>query len=184
MTYVIDEELTFMKPEFTIKDESGRDVFRVEGRAVRLLENLRVMDTQGNLVAGVRQTKAMKQTYEIEKDGGVVATVQPKRKLLKLRFLVSDVISGQQIVADGNFSGKEYVLQSGGVEVGRVTKQRKFLRNSYALDVGANQDHVMLLSTVLVIDAVNKEMERRREEERKRQRDQQQRDFNSRVRGF
>lgn len=161
MNYLIEQKITFAKPRFTVRDESDNEVFVVEGKALRILEQLWIRDLQGNEVAFVKQQGSLRPRFEITRDGALVATMAPKQKMFKLNFVLTDAASGAETIARGNLSGYEYDFEKQGVSVASVRKKRRWT-DRYALQVSEGEDDVVYIAAVLVIDAFQAELERRR----------------------
>ncbi len=112
MNYLIEQKITFAKPRFTVRDESDNEVFVVEGKALRILEQLWIRDLQGKEVAFVKQQGSLKPRFEITREGTVVATMAPKQKMFKLNFVLTDAASGAETIARGNLSGTSTTSRS------------------------------------------------------------------------
>lgn len=168
MNYVIEQKITLAKPRFAVRDEGDNDVFLVEGKALRIHEQLWIRDLAGNEVAFMREQGALKPTYEISRGGQPVAKVAPKRKLLKLNFVLTDLVTGAETVALGNFTGYQYDFQRDGTSVARVRKHLSW-KDRYSLQVEEGEDDVVYVAAVLAIDAFQERLEQRREQQRRQQ---------------
>ena len=70
--------------DFVIKDESGRDVYFVDGRAFSIGDKLSFQDMQRNELAFIRQKLlSWGPTYEIYRQDELVAVVSTRSKLVK-----------------------------------------------------------------------------------------------------
>jgi len=163
MRYVIEQRLTLAKPRFSITDEAGNIAFEVEGKALRIFEQLWLRDPSGTDVAFIKQRKTFRPSYEVFRGGNVAAIVSAKQRWFRLRFHVTDALSGAEIIASGNFSGYEYSFDRGGDTVAHVTKKLRLLRDTYVLDVSDREDHVLFVCAVLVIDAVSDQRQRQQD---------------------
>ena len=77
MRYVMSQKLLSWGDDFIIRDESGRDVYYVDGKALSLGDQLSFQDMQGNELASIRQTLlAWGPTYEIHGRGELRAVVK------------------------------------------------------------------------------------------------------------
>ena len=77
MRYVMRQKLLSWGDDFVIQDESGRDVFFVDGKAFSLGKQLSFQDMQGDEVAYIRQKLfAWGPTYEIHRQGELQAIVK------------------------------------------------------------------------------------------------------------
>src|SRR5262245_45957021 len=74
MRYVMKQKFWSWGDDFTIRDESGRDVFFVDGRAFSWGDKLSFQDMQKNELAFIRQKLlSWGPTYEITSSGRLVA---------------------------------------------------------------------------------------------------------------
>ena len=166
--YLIEQKVMSVKPRFSIYDAQENEVLTVEGRALRVHEQLAVRDTNGQEVAFIKHEGALKTRYQLSLNGVHVATLTPKRKLLKTNFILTDTETGQEIVARGNFSGYEYTFERNGSTVASVKKTRRW-RDRYQLDIGSGEDELLFISSVLAIDAFQVQEERRAQDQRRQQ---------------
>jgi len=94
--------------DFTIRDETGRDAYFVDGKAFSIGDKLSFQDMAGNELAFISQTVlAVGRTYEISRAGEIVAVV--KKSLFSPfhhRFTV-DVPGPDDLEAAGNFTDHE-----------------------------------------------------------------------------
>lgn len=162
MNYLIEQKLTLAKPRFSVRDENENEVYLVEGKALRVHEQLWIRDVTGRDVAFVRGRGAFKTKYEISKHGALVATMEPKQRWLKLNFLLTDAGSGAETVALGNFTGYEYAFERNGAAVASVKKTRRWT-DRYTLEVADGEDAVVYIASVLAIDAYHEQLERRKD---------------------
>ena len=102
MRYVMKQKLLSWGDDFVIRDEAGRDVFYVDGKAFSLGNQLSFQDMQGNELASIRQKLlAWGPTYEIYGRGELKAVVKKALfTLLHCRFSV-DVPGPDDLEARG-----------------------------------------------------------------------------------
>jgi uncharacterized protein YxjI len=153
MRYVLRQKLLSFGDDFTIKDDAGRDVYFVDGKAFSIGDKLSFQDMAGNELAFIKQkVLSMRKTYQIIRDGHVVAVVT--KHLLGVfhhRFTV-DVPGPDDLEAEGNFTDHEYVFQRGGREVARVSKKWFSLADTYGVDIDDGEDPVLVLAAAVVVD--------------------------------
>ena len=69
--YQMRQKLVAIGNDFFIEDESGRKVFKVDGKAVRVRDTLIFRDTQGNELCKIQERKLrVKDSMEIEGPDG------------------------------------------------------------------------------------------------------------------
>ena len=153
MRYVMRQRLLSFGDDFTIKDDAGRDVYFVDGRALSIGDKLSFQDMQGRELAFIRQKLlAWGKTYEIARDGEVVAVVRKKIfTLLRHRFTV-DVPGPDDLEAQGDFIDHEYTFRRGDRVVATVSKKWFRLTDTYGVEVAPGEDPVLILASAVVID--------------------------------
>ena len=153
MRYVMKEKIISWGDDFKIRDESGRDVFYVDGQVFSFGDKLSFKDMAGNELALIDQKLlSIGPTYEVFRAGERVAVVKKKLfTLLRNRFTI-DVPGPNDLEAVGNFIDKDYAFQRGGREVARVSKKWFRMTDTYGVDVAPGEDDVLILASAVVID--------------------------------
>lgn len=153
MRYVMKEKILSWGDDFKIRDETGRDVFYVDGKVFSFGDKLSFKDMAGNELALIDQKMlAIGPTYEIFRGGSRVAVVKKKLfTLLRNRFTI-DVPGPNDLEAVGNFIDKDYRFERGGREVARVSKKWFRMADTYGVDVAPGEDDVLILASAVVID--------------------------------
>jgi uncharacterized protein YxjI len=153
MRYVMKQKWLAFGDDFTIQDESGRDVYFVDGKAFSLGDQLLFRDMQGNELAYIKQKLfAWGKTYEIYR-GGVLAAVVKKElfTFFKCRFTV-DVPGPDDLEANGDFLDHEYAFSRGDRTVASVSKRWLSWTDTYGIDVADDEDPVLVLASAVVVD--------------------------------
>jgi uncharacterized protein YxjI len=165
MRYVIRERFFRFGEDSDIADESGRVVFKVDGKVLTLRDRLVVRDPTGREVAEVRRKLiALRPTYEISVAGREVAAVRkhfftPFRD----RFTI-DLPGPDDLEMAGNLLDHEFTIRRGGAVVATVSKRWFTLRDTYGVEIAAGEDDLLILASVLALDlAEDREREERQE---------------------
>ena len=93
-------------------------------------------------------------TYEITRDGKLLAVV--KKQLFTLfhcKFTV-DVPGPDDLEAEGNFTDMEYTFTRGGSRVAEVSKRWFAFADTYGVDIADGEDEVLILASTVVIDMI------------------------------
>jgi len=153
MRYVMKQKLFSLGDDYTIRDESGRDRYFVDGRAVSIGDKLALHDMQGNQLAFIRQKLlAWGPTYEIWYGDDLAAVVRKKLfTFLHCKFAV-DIPGPDDLEAHGNFLEHEYEFTRGGHRVASVSKQWFRWTDTYGVEVCSGEDDVLILASAVVID--------------------------------
>jgi uncharacterized protein YxjI len=143
----------FLALDFTIRDETGRDAYFVDGKAFSIGDKLSFQDMTGNELAFISQkVLAWGRTYEIFRAGEIVAVV--KKSLFSPfhhRFTV-DVPGPDDLEAAGNFTDHEYVFQRGDRVAATVSKQWFTWTDTYGVEIAEGEDDVLILASAVVVD--------------------------------
>jgi uncharacterized protein YxjI len=155
MRYVMKQKVFSWGDDFFIRDDQGRDVFLVDGKALALSDQLSFRDLAGRELAFIRQKLlSWGPTYEIYRDGELAAVVKKELfTFFSCRFTV-DVPGPDDLQATGNFTDHEYVFTRGGGTVATVSKEWFSWSDTYGVDVADGEDDVLILASTVVIDMV------------------------------
>jgi uncharacterized protein YxjI len=153
MRYVLKQKLLSWGDDYHIRDDGGREVYFVDGKAFSLGGQLSFKDLQGNELAFIRQ-KLLKlsPTYEIHRSGKLAAVVKKELfAFLHHRFTV-DVPGPDDLEAKGDFLDHEYVFRRGDRDVATVSKRWFALGDTYGIDIAEGEDDVLILASAVVVD--------------------------------
>ena len=147
------EKLFAWGEDFNIRDESGRDVFFVDGRAFSIGKKLSFQDMQGNELLFIRQRLlAWGPTYEILQQGQVIAVVKKKLfTLFRCQFTI-DEPGPNDPVATGDFFDHEYRIERQGHVIAHISKRWFSWTDTYGVDIADGEDDLLLLASTVVID--------------------------------
>jgi uncharacterized protein YxjI len=151
--YLVRERFFRLGEDSDITDEQGRPVLQVDGKVLSLRKRLVVRDPEGREVAQVqRKLIAMRPTYEISIAGRRAAEVR-KRLFTPFgdRFTI-DVPGPDDMEMTGDLLDHEFTIRRGDQTVATVSKRWFSVRDTYAVDIAADQDDLLLLASVLALD--------------------------------
>ena len=152
MRYIMKQKLFSFGDDFVIKDESGRDVFFVDGKAFSIGNKLSFQDMSGNELAFIRQKiLSFKPTYEISYSGGTAVVKKDLFTFFRASFTI-DVPGPGDLEAQGDLLAHEYSFTRGGQQVAQVSKQWFAFTDSYGVDIAEGEDDVLILASTVVID--------------------------------
>jgi uncharacterized protein YxjI len=148
------QKLVAIGNDFFIEDESGRKIFKVDGKAVRVRDTLIFRDTQGNELCKIQERKLrVKDSMEIEgPDGQRVAMV--KKAIItpvRDRWTVK-IKNGPDLDVQGNILDHEYRIGEGRDKVAEVSKKWFRVRDSYGVEIDEGQDDILVLAATVCID--------------------------------
>jgi uncharacterized protein YxjI len=166
--YVIRERFFSIGDDFDVLDEHGTKLLHIDGKVFSLRNRLVIENPAGDEVASVhRHLVALRPTYEIRIGGEKAAEI---RKHLFTPFhdkFTIDVPGPDDLEIKGNLLDHEYVIEQAGVEVAAVSKRWLTIRDTYAVQIAAGIEPLLIIGAVLALDIA---MEREEEKEDKKQR--------------
>jgi uncharacterized protein YxjI len=153
MRYVMKQKLLSWGDDFYIRDEQGRDVFFVDGKALSFGDKLSFQDLAGHELAFIKQKVfAIGATYEIYRSGELAAVV--KKALFAPfhhRFAI-DVPGPDDLEAKGDFLDREYEFRRSDTVVATVSKRWFTFADTYGIDISPGEDDVLILASAVVVD--------------------------------
>ncbi len=152
-TLLMRQKIFAFGDDYTVVDGTGRDRFLVDGKIFTLRDTLDIQDPHGKDLARItRRILAWGPTYEIARDGKLIAVV--KKELFTFfhcRFTV-DVPGPDDLEAKGDFFDYEYAFERDGRTVATVSKRFFSFRDTYGIEIADGEDPVLLLASAVVID--------------------------------
>lgn len=164
--YVIREKFFSIGDDFDVLDEHGTKLLHVDGKALSVRNKVVIEDPAGNEVASVhRHLVATRPTYEITIGGEKAAEVRKKLFTPFREKFTVDVPGPDDLEMSGDLLDHEYVIERGGVEVAAVSKRWLTVRDTYAVQVAAGQDPLLVIGSVLALDLALAREEKKRKEQ-------------------
>jgi len=156
--YQMKEKWISWGDDYVVRDESGREVFFIDGKAWSLGSKLAFQDMQGNELAFISQKLlSWGPTFEIYRGGTLAAVVKKKIFTLFRAVFTIDVPGPDDLTAEGNFFDHEYTFSRGARTVARVSKAYFSWTDSYGIDVSAGEDDILIIAAAVVIDQCSHE---------------------------
>lgn len=152
--YQMREKLLSIGDDFWIADESGRRVFKVDGKALRLRQTLIIEDASGKPLVRIQDRPLrLREVMEIEDASGGNLAMVKKAMIAPLRQRYTiDLSDGGQLTAQGNILDHEYEIESAGTKVAEVSRRWFRVRDTYGVQIAPGQNTVLLLAVAVCID--------------------------------
>jgi uncharacterized protein YxjI len=165
--YVIRERFFSIGDDFDVLDEHGNKAYHVDGKVLSVRNKVVIEDPSGAEVASVhRHLVALRPTYEIRIGGEKAAEVRKKLFTpFRERFTI-DVPGPDDLEMRGDLLDHEYTIDRGGREVAAVSKRWLTIRDTYAVQIAADQEPLLIIGSVLALDLALAREEKRKEEEK------------------
>jgi uncharacterized protein YxjI len=161
MRYVMKQKILTLTDDFTIRDSSGNEVYRVKGKLFSIGDKLSFRDLVGEELALIKQKViSLVPRYRIFRGGKLRAEVN--RKLLSVfrdKFKVDMKDDSPDLEIVGNIFAHEYKFLRGGNEVAHVSKKWISLRDSYGIEIDEGEDDVLILACAIIVDMISHEPE-------------------------
>jgi uncharacterized protein YxjI len=167
--YVIRERFFSIGDDFDVLDEHGNKLFHVDGKVLSVRNKVVIEDLDGHELASVhRHLIALRPTYEIQIGGEKAAEVRKKLFTPFREKFTIDVPGDDDLEMRGDLLDHEYTIELGGREVAAVSKRWLTIRDTYAVQVAAGQDPLLIIASVLALDLA---LDREKEKEHKKDED-------------
>ncbi|MCM4080332.1 LURP-one-related/scramblase family protein [Paractinoplanes hotanensis] len=151
--YVIRERFFSIGDDFDVLDEHGAKVFHVDGKVLSVRNKVVIEDPSGQEVASLhRHLVSLRPTYEIRIGGEKAAEVRKKLFTPFREKFTIDVPGPDDLEMKGDLLDHEYVIERGGEEVAAVSKRWLTIRDTYAVQVAAGIDPLLVIGSVLALD--------------------------------
>ena len=155
MRYVMKKKAFSLSDSFSIRDEAGADVYTVTGQFFSIGKKFSFQDRAGNELAHIEQKLlSWGPTYEIYRDGQLVAVVKKELFTLFRYAFAIDVPGPNDVEAVGNFLDTEYEFTCNNQTVAEVSKRWFAWSDTYGVDIADDQDQVLILASAVVIEMV------------------------------
>jgi len=154
MRYMMKQKFWSFGDDFHIKDQEGRDVFFIDGKAFSWGKKLSFQDMDGNELAFISQKMfSLKPRFEVFCGGKKFAEVIKEWSWFKSKFTL-DVPGPNDYTIAGSFWEHEYDFERGGESVAWVSKKYFSWTDTYGIEIVDGEDDVAILATCVVIDLV------------------------------
>lgn len=152
--YQMRQKLVSIGDDFYIKNEAGENVFKVDGKVLRVRDLLVFKDLQGNKLCQIQERMLrVKDTMAIEDaDGKEIAKV--KKAIItpvRDRWTVK-IRNGPDMDIQGNILDHEYEIKEGRSKVAQVSKKWFRVRDTYGVEIAPDQEDIVILAITVAVD--------------------------------
>jgi uncharacterized protein YxjI len=154
--YRMRQRMLSIGDDYTIENDRGERVFKLDGKALRIRKTIRFEDMDGHELCKIQERMLhIRDSMEIEgPDGNRLAMVHKALITpLRERWAV-DLDDGPDLRAQGNFVDHEYTIERDGTRVAEVSKRWFRVRDTYGVEVAPGENDVLILATTAVIDTM------------------------------
>lgn len=151
MKLYIKQKVFSWADRFTVKDETGKDRYYVEGEIFTFGRKLHVYDMGGREVAFIKQEVwSWMPRYYVFCGERQVAEIKKEFTF----FFPKYTIAGLGWEIDGSFFEHDYQITRSGCPIVSISKEWMTWGDSYELDIRNPNDEIVALAVVLTIDCV------------------------------
>jgi len=164
MPYLVQERILSSGGDFWVTDDQGNQVYAISGQTMGLSQTFDLQDKSGAIVASMRKERwTSRDTMDIQRNGAVIATVQPAAFSPVHHRMVIKLASGGELEASGNFLEREFEIRSGDAVLAKISRSLFRLHDRYAVDVSPGQDDALMLAIAISMDRIEADEEAERE---------------------
>ena len=150
MNLFIRKKAYIFMDRYNVLDDTGRVVYSVDGKLLRLIGHLEIRDRAGVMVLRIRKGfNPFFSVYTVDNDDG--ASVRIKQNF-RVRLLFSFVADGQMFTVSGNFRACDYSIYREDGPVGSLRKRSLRWGDTYILSVQDLEIAPLLCALTICID--------------------------------
>ncbi len=151
MKFYIKEKVFSWSDAFSIKDEAGRDRYRVQGEAFSWGRKLHLYNLAGQELAFIQQKLwSFVPRYYVFMGGRQVAEIVQRFTLFRPQYFAN----GPQWEISGSFMAHEFEVRQMGRPIALISKEWMTWGDSYEIDILSSQDEIMALAVILTVDCM------------------------------
>jgi uncharacterized protein YxjI len=152
--YQMREKLVAFGDDYYIKNEAGKNIFKVDGKVLRVRDTLKFKDMRGNVLCQIQERMLrVKDVMSIEDASGKKIGEVKKALITPLRDRWTVKLKdGPDLDVQGNILDHEYEITEGRRKVAQVSKKWFRVRDTYGVEVAPDQDDVLILAVTVALD--------------------------------
>src|SRR5215207_7215619 len=162
--YKISQKIFSIGDDFWIENQEGKNVFKVDGKALRLRETLIFEDMSGNKLCKIQERLlAFKDTMAIEAADGRQMAVIKKGVIAPLGdHWTVKVRNGPDLDVQGNLLDHEYSINERRRKIAEVSKKWLSLTDTYGVEIDEGQNDILILALAIAIDMMSHDKDKKR----------------------
>jgi uncharacterized protein YxjI len=151
------QKLISIGDDFTVENEQGQKVYKIDGKVLRIRQTLDFKDINGKKLAQIQERMLrIKDTMAIEDATG--KTVAEVKKALiapfRDRYAVR-IRNGPDMKITGNILDYEYRIEEGGRKVAEISKKWFRFSDTYGVEIAPGEDEVLILAATVALDMMS-----------------------------
>ncbi|MER7394369.1 LURP-one-related family protein [Streptomyces sp. NPDC000151] len=151
MRYLVRDRIFGIGEDYWIEDETGRNVYLVDGKALRMRETFEIKDREGRVLITLRKkVLSLRDTMTIERDDRAIATIRRKRLSLLRNHYRVELIDGTELDVSGKILDREFAVEYDGELLAEISRRWLTVRDTYAVNVVREDADAALLIAIAV----------------------------------
>jgi uncharacterized protein YxjI len=154
--YQMRQRMISIGDDYTIENDRGEHVFKLDGKALRVRKTILFKDMDGQELCKIQERMLhVRDSMEIEAPDGHRIAMVHKAMITPLRERWTvDLEDGPDLHAHGNFVEHEYTIERDGAKVAEVSKRWFRVRDTYGVEVSPGENDILILAATAVIDTM------------------------------
>jgi uncharacterized protein YxjI len=174
--YRMHQKLVAIGDDFTIENEAGQKVYKVDGKVLRIRDTLHFKDMDGRVLCRIKERLiAITDTMTIEGGDGRNLAIIHKALISPLvdRFSVK-VKEGPDLHITGNLIDYEYEIKDGARKVAEISKKWFRITDTYGVEIAPGQNEILILAITVAVDMLVHNQKNRLQKKKDRRQDEAQ----------
>jgi uncharacterized protein YxjI len=154
--YQMRQRMISIGDDYTIENDRGERVYKLDGKALRIRKTIRFEDMDGRELYKIQERMLhIRDSMEIEAPDGHRAALVQKAMIAPFRErweIKTD--DGPDMKIQGNIVDHEYTIERDGHKVAEVSKRWFRVRDTYGVEVFPGEDDILILAATAVVDTM------------------------------
>jgi uncharacterized protein YxjI len=153
--YQMRQRMISIGDDYTIENDRGERVFKLDGKALRLRKTIVFEDMDGRELYKIQERMLhVRDSMEIEDADGHRAAMVQKAMITPLRDRWVVKTDGPDLHVHGNLVDHEYTIERDGDKVAEISKRWFRVRDTYGVEVFPGENDALILATTAAIDTM------------------------------
>ena len=153
--YQMRQRMISIGDDYTIENDRGERVYKLDGKALRVRKTIRFEDMDGRELYKIQERMLrVRDSMEIEAPDGHRAALVQKAMIDPVRERWEIKTDGPDMKIQGNIVDHEYTIERDGHKVAEISKRWFRVRDTYGVEVFPGEDDILILAATAVVDTM------------------------------